>query len=382
MDLIDQLQGIASRIPEQLEYIQTEEATKNAFIMPFIQTLGYNVFDPREVVPEFTADVGTKKGEKVDYAIMKDGKPILLIECKTAGSALKLEHASQLYRYFSVTDARIAVLTNGVQYRFYSDLESANRMDEAPFLELDMLDLNEQVVAGLKKLTKGRFNVAELVEHASELKYTQLIKSIFARQLAEPDEEFVNFFLSQFYTGRRTPAVKEQFTPLVRRALNAYISERIAGRLSAALMQEEQSIAQVDEPEALAEVAEEDDDGIVTTDDERDGYWLVRTLLRPVVESERVVMRDVKSYCGILLDDNNRKPICRLRFNAASQLYLGLFDNPDRQEEKIPIDSIDDINLYAERLLRTLAFYDDELAAAVAAHLGEATDAEEPSAEG
>ena len=135
MDFIDKIREFASRIPNQLGHIQTEEATKNALVLPFITALGYNVFDPTEVVPEFTADIGTKKGEKVDYAVLKDGKPILLFECKWCGTDLEREHASQLYRYFSVTDGRFGVLTNGIIYRFYSDLEKENKMDEKPFFE-------------------------------------------------------------------------------------------------------------------------------------------------------------------------------------------------------------------------------------------------------
>ena len=123
MDLIDRIKDIASRVPKQMPHIQTEEATKNAFIMPFISALGYDVFNPTEVIPEFTSDVGTKKGEKVDYAIKKDNQIIILIECKWAGADLRTTHASQLYRYFSATDARFAILTNGVSYEFYSDID-------------------------------------------------------------------------------------------------------------------------------------------------------------------------------------------------------------------------------------------------------------------
>ncbi len=138
MDLIDRLRDLASRLEKIVAQLQTEEATKNALVMPFINALGYNVFDPLEVVPEFTADVGTKKGEKVDYAIMQDGKPIILMEVKAANCNLDNAHCSQLYRYFSVTDARFSVLTNGIHYRFFSDLESPNKMDARPFLEVDM----------------------------------------------------------------------------------------------------------------------------------------------------------------------------------------------------------------------------------------------------
>lgn len=114
MDFIDHLRLLSTRIAANKDNIQTEEATKNAMIMPLIQILGYNVFDPLEVTPELVADVGTKKGEKVDYAILKDGKPIILFECKKSGADLHINHASQLFRYFHVTEARFGVLTNGL----------------------------------------------------------------------------------------------------------------------------------------------------------------------------------------------------------------------------------------------------------------------------
>src|SRR4249919_1287459 len=129
MEFAEKMRELAARVPSQLEYIRTEEACKNALVMPFINALGYNVFDPREVTPELIADVGTKKGEKVDYAILKDGKPIILFECKGCDCNLETAQASQLCRYFSVTDARFGILTNGTIYRVFSDLEAPNKMD-------------------------------------------------------------------------------------------------------------------------------------------------------------------------------------------------------------------------------------------------------------
>ncbi len=103
--------------------------------MPFIQTLGYDVFNPFEVMPEFTCDIGTKKGEKIDYAIMKDGNPVILIECKHWNQELTL-YDNQLLRYFHVSTAKFGILTNGIVYKFYTDLEHENKMDEKPFLEV------------------------------------------------------------------------------------------------------------------------------------------------------------------------------------------------------------------------------------------------------
>ena len=119
MEFEESLNQVAAKVRDLKEGIETEEATKNAFIMPFIgQVLGYDVFNPTEVVPEFTADVGVKKGEKVDYALVHDGQVQILIECKKIGVPLSLENASQLYRYFAVTNARIGVLTNGQVWNF------------------------------------------------------------------------------------------------------------------------------------------------------------------------------------------------------------------------------------------------------------------------
>ena len=152
MDFIEKIQDLAKKIERQRTIITTEEATKTAFILPFINSLGYDVFDPSEVVPEYTADIGIKKGEKIDYAIMKDGKPIILFECKSCESNLDETHTSQLYRYFSVVEARIACLTNGIIYRFFSDLENTNQMDSRPFLEFNILDYQKMAIIQMLRM--------------------------------------------------------------------------------------------------------------------------------------------------------------------------------------------------------------------------------------
>ncbi|HMO59356.1 MAG TPA: type I restriction endonuclease, partial [Roseiflexaceae bacterium] len=189
MDLIDRLRDIAARIPKQLEHLQTEEATKHALVMPFISALGYNVFDPTEVTPELNADVGVKKGEKVDYAILRDQRPIILFECKHHAVDLGKVHASQLYRYFSVTEARFGVLTNGLVYWFYTDLEAANKMDAKPFFEFSMLNIRESAVDELKKFSKTAFDLPTILTTASELKYTREIKRLLAEQLTDPSDD-------------------------------------------------------------------------------------------------------------------------------------------------------------------------------------------------
>ena len=146
MDFVDQLKQFSKRVETMRETVQTEEATKTAIIMPFFAMLGYDVFNPLEFVPEFTADVGIKKGEKVDYAIIKDGEPVILIECKSISEKLE-KHDSQLFRYFGTTSAKFAILTNGIMYRFYTDLDSPNKMDDDPFLTINILDVRDNQVS-------------------------------------------------------------------------------------------------------------------------------------------------------------------------------------------------------------------------------------------
>jgi hypothetical protein len=137
MELQVQLRQLAEKIQQLKDRIETEESTKPAFVLPFINALGYDTFNPLEVVPEYVADLGIKKGEKVDYAIMQEGEPILIIECKHWKEKLSV-HGSQLFRYFHVSKTRFALLTNGIHYQFFTDLDEKNKMDERPFLEFDI----------------------------------------------------------------------------------------------------------------------------------------------------------------------------------------------------------------------------------------------------
>lgn len=350
MDFIEQLQNLSTKTEKLCNLLQTEEATKNALIMPFINLLGYDIFDPTEVVPEFIADVGIKKGEKVDYAIKKDDKIIMLFECKHCGGDLSVKHASQLFRYFSVTDARIAVLTNGITYRFFTDLEAANKMDEKPFFEFDITDFNEVTITALKKLTKENFNIDEIIASAGELKYTHQIKKLLAKEIEHPSDEMVKFFASKVFDGLLTPARKEYFSAITKRAFNQFVSEKINDRLKS-VMTGADTITETAETPTRQELIE-------TTAEEVEGFYVVKSLLRDLVDLKRIVHRDTQSYFGILLDDNNRKPIARLYFNR-TQKYLGIFDEK-RVEDKVAINNLDDIYQYAERLRRVFSFYEGE----------------------
>lgn len=362
MDLKDKLLEIAARIPRQLDHIATEEATKNSLVLPFIQALGYNVFDASEVTPELNADIGLKKGEKVDYAILRDGKPIMLIECKHHATNLDQAHLSQLYRYFSVTEARFGILTNGLVYWFYTDMEAPNKMDSRPFFEFSILDVRDATVAELKKFSKSAFDLNNILTTASELKYTREITRYLVEQMAAPNEDFVKVITSHVYSGRLTQPVREQFTAFVRQAFALLINERINERLKSALATETVTVAAPvagTSTETSPQSQPEEPSGkVVTTDEELEAFFIVRAILREMVSPQRVVMRDVQSYCGILLDDNNRKPICRLYFNA-TQKYVTFYSKGE--PEKVAIDDIDGLYKYANWIKATVERYDKEM---------------------
>ena len=319
MDMIDKLRELSAKIPKlkEAELLKTEEATKNALVMPFINALGYNVFDPLEVRPELIADVGTKKGEKVDYAIIKDGKPILLFECKIFGTDLAHVHASQLYRYFSVTEARFGVLTDGATYRFYSDLDETNKMDKEPFFIFDLNEIKDPSVEELKKFSKSGFDVEHIVTSASEMKYKGLIKSYLGSLINNPSEGFVKLLLqeSNAYSGRFTQSVLDEFTPLIRDAIRLYINEQVENRLKSALANE---TVVANEPQEPKPVPQKDEPLIITTPDEKEAFMIVRAIVRATIEVGRVVMRDTQSYCAVNIDDNRLKPLCRLYLNSAT----------------------------------------------------------------
>ena len=350
MELQNKLKALADKIVQMKEKIGTEEATKNAFIMPFINILGYDLFDPTEVIPEFTADLGLKKGEKVDYAIFQNGEPILIIECKNWKEDLNV-HNSQLFRYFHVTKTRFALLTNGIEYKFYSDLEESNKMDEKPFLEFNVCNVKESTITEIAKFHKSNFDVNKIVDNASSLKYTKEIKKILDKEFQEPSPEFIRHFANPVYSGRLTEKVMEQFKELVLKATNQYISEKVNDRLTSALNKETEKQQE--------QVVEEDTkSNVITTEEELEAFQIVVAILRRNLPKERIVHRDTQSYFGILLDDNNRKPICRLHLNGGKK-YISLFDE-NKKEIKESIESIDEIYRFEKELLRTVENYESE----------------------
>ncbi|GAC56016.1 hypothetical protein GOHSU_02_01620 [Gordonia hirsuta DSM 44140 = NBRC 16056] len=373
MSIAEAIKNLAKKVQNTKDTIATEEATKNALIMPFISNvLGYDVFDPTEVVPEFTADVGLKKGEKVDYAIFHNGAVQILIECKPIGATLDLHHAGQLFRYFSVTSARIAILTNGREYQIFTDGDMPNRMDEKPFLVFDLLDLDRSLLPEVQKLAKDSFDLDSVINAAQELKYVGGIRRIISNEVKAPSDDWIRYFVSRVYDGKATQRVLEQFRPLVSKAVNQYIGAQVNDRLKTALGEDAASAtnepeparpaAAVDTPAAqeIAAAPEPDPESdIVTTEEELEGFNIVRAIAVAEVPPERVVYRDAKAYFAVLLDDNNRKPIIRLHLNGKTVKYVTTFETSNAGTRH-DIESVIDIYNVADPIRAAIRRHERE----------------------
>lgn len=348
MDFKDKIKQLSVRIDKIKDSIFTEEATKTAFIMPFIQALGYDVFDPTEVVPEMDCDLVKKKGEKIDYAIQKDGSTIMIIECKHWQQNLNL-HETQLQRYFVASHAKFGVLTNGIEYRFYSDLSKPNLMDTAPFLVVNMCKLKEEQITALRQFHKSYFNLEDILSSASELKYMSELKAVIRDEFQTPSDDMVRLLAKRVYEGMVTQKVIEQFKEIVKRAMNDHINDAIADRLNIAISSTETKAEPVAQAEQIDEpTAPQDEPKIITTEEELEGFYIVKSILRSVLPSERITYRDAQTYFAILIDDNNRKTISRLYFNSANK-RIGIVKG-DRSEVKYPLSALDDIFSHADEL--------------------------------
>ena len=359
MDFIDQLKQFSTRIAKMKDSIQTEEATKTSMIMPFFQLLGYDVFNPLEFVPEYTADVGIKKGEKVDYAIMDDDQnPLILIEAKCHDEDLG-KHGSQLFRYFGTTPAKFGILTNGIIYRFYTDLESPNKMDDRPFLELNLLDIKDSLVPELKKFQKSAFDLDTILTTASELKYNSQIKQLLAKQLEMPSDEFVTYILNNVYDGRKTQKIIDDFRGTIKKSFVQFINEQVNDRLKTALSSDgsDQVPDEALTPDLDDSNAMEQKPKIITTQEELEAFFIIKALVHDCLGNHELSHKDTETYFGVLLDGNTRKWVCRLQLDGKKKLIL-----PDDNKKNInfPIESLNDLYKYKDELESIIRRYVDD----------------------
>lgn len=315
--------------------ITTEETTKIALVLPFLRILGYDVENPQELKAEYSADVGVKKSEKIDLAVCIENDVKMLIECKAANIRLSSNHKDQLYRYFSVSDVKIAILTNGLVYQFFTDYDNPGRMDETPFLEIDLRNLTDKKIESLKLFTKDNFSLEKIQAHVEDLKYRQAIHNVLLEEIRCPSEDLTHIIAKKVYSGVLRGPRRKFFEKLIAEEIKDIFDNDY----------------------------ELDPSDIITIDEEMEGFYIVRAIASELIDSDRVSLRDRKSYCGVLLDDNHHYPICRLYFNDLDNLVVAFFDsmqkdkNGSRIEEQIAINRVSDIYNYKEKLLDAIRGY-------------------------
>lgn len=349
MEFEEKIKNFATRIAEIKDNIKTEEATKTSIIMPFFQMMGYDVFNPKEFTPEYIADVGIKKGEKVDYAIVLNNELVMLIEAKSITEKLE-KHDSQLFRYFGTSKAKFAILTNGINYKFYTDLEKENVMDNTPFLDIDLEKISDNEIQELKKFQKENFNVDEIFSTASDLKYLGMIKKVLKEEFANPSDEFVKLILNkEIYDGVKTTSIIEKYKPLLKKSINLYLNEVINNRLQNAIQKNDDSNILIGE-----EIVEEENekDKIITTVEELQSYYIVKSILSEFCDSKKITYKDTVSYFGILYDNKVTKWLCRVYLKENVKFVIIADEN--KNEIRYDIENVDDIYNFREQLLNRL----------------------------
>ncbi len=318
MGLSDDLRQLSDQVRKRQQHVKGEEATKQALIIPFLQVLGFDVYDPQEVGPEYIADFAKKRPsggmEKVDYVIRINGEPAMFIECKPLGSAPE-DHDGQLARYFNATPGvHVGVVTNGTRYRFFTDLRAPNMMDAAPFFEFDILSFTERDADNLRAFTKDGFNPAAIQSAAEDIIYTERLTGLVNEVLRNPSENFVRFLLSELdlVPGRVTGKVIDRFSPIVKRAVQSTLLEMmtrsIQQEIASPAPAAPQAVPTAEAPPSpvrtsipSGEAGEAARASIVTTAEEMELFEVVGRICAESASKQPIGYKDTTAYFGINL---------------------------------------------------------------------------------
>ena len=337
MDISGNIHEVAERVIKQIPHVQSEEATKLALINPFLRdVLRYDTTDLTQVLPEFTADFGIKQGEKVDYALLHDGAPVVLIEVKVTGTPLDKAEPSQLFRYFAALEsARFGIFTDGVRYLFFTDIDKSNVMDSRPFLTLDLTEIKTEAVEEVKRFVRTEFDPNAVREFADGLKYVQGLQERISLEFQNPSDDFVKVLMSSVYDGVKTQNAVDTFKDYTQRALKSFVETNLRERLTAAFGKQA--------GEAEITVPENTDDEV--SGEEVRAFFIVKALLHDVIDVARLHLVKSGDHCAVLVDGSARKLVCKLylRDHPYSIELIGYDEDGKRRVTRPRLRSIDDI---------------------------------------
>jgi predicted type IV restriction endonuclease len=316
-----------------------EQPTKNVFINPFIEILGYKVSDLADVTTELLAAFSSRNNHRVDYGLKKNGEVIILVECKKFKEKLGT-HGHQLSNYFQHhPNARFGILTNGYTYRFYTDLNIKNTMDAEPFFEFNLTELNDETIELIKRFSKEKFNEKELIEQAEELSYSNDVWKVLKEEITKPSKEFIKFIADKARQDKKRGNLTEKkiqlFDKIVNRNLQMVLSQ----------------ITVTPPPDSEDEVVSK----IVTTDQEIEAFHIVKSILRQHVAADRIDYKDSQTYFSVRMDNSSHKTICRFYLSSGKK-YIGIFDK-SRKEQKSEIQSIDDTFNFIPQLVEAASIH-------------------------
>ncbi len=324
MDFIEEIKLFSNRVMQIKDKMQTEEAIKTSIVLPFFQLLGYDIFNPEEFIPEYTTDVGIKKGEKIDYVIMSELNPIMLIEVKNCPDKNLKRHTSQLFRYFAVSKARYGMLTNGFCFIFYTDLNEKNIMDTESFFEFNLLELNDKNIDEICKYTKNNFNVDEIYESASELRYLNKIKQLIISQSKKPSDAFINYILGEVYCGRKTKTLVDTFREYTKVSLKNLIVD-----------EKHRSINEVSLD------VENIENSVIMSQIEMESFYIVKSVVRRIINPENITYVNNENDFTVVVENNSKKWICKINVRNKMEIKLP-YDN-EVGEVIYDFESTDDI---------------------------------------
>jgi predicted type IV restriction endonuclease len=294
----DSVRTLSNQIEERRKHVATEEAVKQALILPFIGLLGFDIYNPAELIPEYKAG-WAKVTEKVDYCVQIHGKPILFFEAK-GPSEMLVSYDAQLAKYFNSTpEIKFAIITNGVEYRFFTDLQEPNILDKKPFFEFDFSSFTDADLDVLERFRKDVFNAENLVGYAEDLVFQGALKGWFKKLLREPSDEFISFAVKDagVTETRVTQKVIDRFRPLVKDSISAAVLEIVQQSLTPQAASLEPAIPA--QEEIVAPIATEVS-RVVTTEEEMQAFGIIRDAVAATVpDTDAIKYNDTASYFAV-----------------------------------------------------------------------------------
>lgn len=358
MTFKEELQKLSVQIAERKKHITNEETTKQALIIPFLQVLGYDVFSPLEVKPEYGSDFAKKKGEKVDYAIYKNNKPIIFIEAKTVAENTA-SHDAQLARYFNATpEVKFAVITNGETYKFFTDLNANNLMDENPFAVINLSDLSLSDIEVLDKFRKEVFDAETLVKYAEDLIYTNNLNNKLRELFKNPPDDFIRYLIKDFSDTRITINVIDRFRPIVKKSISNALLELVSQGLSQSSVPEDVQSETTQKVDVLETELKQQKE-VRTTEEELKCFEIIKkTLIKAGKNISDLGNKDTTVYFAVYnknifnwfmrisLDTQKKFILTRIPLDKVSQFAVGfrIEQAPKSHgESRIYINSAEDL---------------------------------------